>query len=441
MRCLALLLVLWATNDDGRPFTAPTSSVEWPEPTALPTAIIETVQQADQIHAFRVQRLLAVNYQRQGQIEKLRKGTIVGFPISSGPITLDEQQRRRLRELLDDPNALDPRGLQCITGPDLVLRAVAGADTLILVMEFWCSRWQFRSGGKWVFRNFDRARTDFVDFGLSLFPGDSLFVGATKTSKSAMPPTGTITGRVLGQDGHPLGYSNVVAVGTRMGAMAREGGLFTISWVPAGHYSIKASFPGCYPTIVPSIEVRPGETTAVSLHLEDMPPTNTITIDTAARTEAIQGFRTRADRIELINRVLGLHYPYEVVPNSMVEDGGWVDSGFIWDSTATVHFAFDGGMMLGPAPIRHLYLGATNKWDRRALKLPIDSEAEAAVREVFRLFCEDNLPADSVMAVLRDDAVPDAERKAALESLPEQQMDAVRIHSILLTLDGQARSK
>jgi hypothetical protein len=108
-------------------------------------------------------------------------------------------------------------------------------------------------------------------------------------------------------------------------------------------------------------------------------------------------------------------------------DGGGVHGGFVSDSTTIVDFAFDGAMRaLEPGssskPARYLYLGAS-KVCAEARRLEIGSAEECAVRDVFRLFCEENLPADSLVAY---------------RNLSGQQQDALRIKPVLRLLDEQA---
>lgn len=60
----------------------------------------------------------------------------------------------------------------------------------------------------------------------------------------AFAQTGTITGKITKADGSPLGYANVIIVGTTMGAMSLADGKFTITAVPPGTYTVRAMMMG-----------------------------------------------------------------------------------------------------------------------------------------------------------------------------------------------------
>ncbi len=60
----------------------------------------------------------------------------------------------------------------------------------------------------------------------------------------AFAQTGTITGKITKADGTPLGYANVILVGTTMGAMSLADGKFTITAVPPGTYTVRAMMMG-----------------------------------------------------------------------------------------------------------------------------------------------------------------------------------------------------
>ncbi len=61
---------------------------------------------------------------------------------------------------------------------------------------------------------------------------------------AAFAQTSTVTGTVLGDDGKPLAYANVILVGTTLGAMSLSDGKFTIVGVPAGSYTVRAMMMG-----------------------------------------------------------------------------------------------------------------------------------------------------------------------------------------------------
>ena len=61
-------------------------------------------------------------------------------------------------------------------------------------------------------------------------------------------------------------YANVLVMGKRLGAVADERGIFSISTVPAGVCSLRAMVPGSDP-LTAWTTVRAGETTFVELRL------------------------------------------------------------------------------------------------------------------------------------------------------------------------------
>ncbi|RMH68393.1 MAG: TonB-dependent receptor [Gemmatimonadetes bacterium] len=81
--------------------------------------------------------------------------------------------------------------------------------------------------------------------------------------------SGTITGTVEDFNfNERLPYVNIVLLGTNRGTVTNANGEFTLKNVPAGTYSIRASFIG-YAPITREIEVKAGETTTVEFFLEE----------------------------------------------------------------------------------------------------------------------------------------------------------------------------
>jgi outer membrane receptor for ferrienterochelin and colicins len=99
--------------------------------------------------------------------------------------------------------------------------------------------------------------------------------------------TGTITGKVI--DVHsqaPLLNTNVVLVGTKLGAATDVNGEFIINHVPSGDYKIKAMYIG-YETAEKSITVKTGEEINVDFNLrEDFFQTEQVVV-TATRTQKL----------------------------------------------------------------------------------------------------------------------------------------------------------
>jgi outer membrane receptor protein involved in Fe transport len=85
------------------------------------------------------------------------------------------------------------------------------------------------------------------------------------------PACGSIRGTVLNRaTGEPLDYTNVLVLGTTMGAMARNGGQFTIQLVPVGTYQVKASFVGYEPVTLAEIRVDADKQTVLEFRLKKL---------------------------------------------------------------------------------------------------------------------------------------------------------------------------
>src|SRR5436190_815698 len=69
-------------------------------------------------------------------------------------------------------------------------------------------------------------------------------------------PTGKIVGKVM-ERGTPLGYANIILLGTRQGAASDESGSFVIPGVPVGTYQVKLMATG-YDPVIQSVQVNAG---------------------------------------------------------------------------------------------------------------------------------------------------------------------------------------
>lgn len=85
---------------------------------------------------------------------------------------------------------------------------------------------------------------------------------------NAQTTTGSIKGTVKTSDGNPAEFVNVVLTNTQLGATAGQTGHFTIKNVPAGTYTITASFIGLQ-TQTKEVTVTAGETATVNFILTE----------------------------------------------------------------------------------------------------------------------------------------------------------------------------
>jgi hypothetical protein len=74
----------------------------------------------------------------------------------------------------------------------------------------------------------------------------------------AFAQTGTIKGTITKADGSPLGYANVIIVGTTMGAMSLADGKYSITAVPPGTYTVRAMMMGYKAVEKPGVVVNIG---------------------------------------------------------------------------------------------------------------------------------------------------------------------------------------
>jgi TonB-linked SusC/RagA family outer membrane protein len=119
------------------------------------------------------------------------------------------------------------------------------------------------------------AVTAGTDLRLMISRGGYLVVARSETLTSASPlvtqtlQEGSISGRVIdAQTAEGLPGVNVFLVGTTLGASTDIDGNYRLDNIPAGIYTLQASFVGYRTATVDSVVVRPGEVTIVNLALE-----------------------------------------------------------------------------------------------------------------------------------------------------------------------------
>jgi len=103
-----------------------------------------------------------------------------------------------------------------------------------------------------------------------LFPllaGAVLCAAASINPLGAQQPTGIISGLVVDSaTRQPLAGVNVVVEGTRLGAVTRDDGTFTIVGVPAGSHTVRARRIG-FSAVPMVVSVSDGATTSLSFAL------------------------------------------------------------------------------------------------------------------------------------------------------------------------------
>ncbi len=100
--------------------------------------------------------------------------------------------------------------------------------------------------------------------------------------------TGEINGRVVdAKSGQPLGYANVVIVGSSRGAMSLDDGRFTLSQVAAGTYTVKVMMMGYKTAEKFGVVVNAGQKTTIEVTLEETIVATTQVINVVGEREAV----------------------------------------------------------------------------------------------------------------------------------------------------------
>ncbi|HET6348477.1 MAG TPA: von Willebrand factor type A domain-containing protein [Candidatus Krumholzibacteria bacterium] len=103
-----------------------------------------------------------------------------------------------------------------------------------------------------------------------------------------VPRSGTIHGTVTKVDGGPIGYANVVLVGTTIGSMTLADGSFTMSSVPPGTYRVRAMMMGFKAVEKDSVVVTAGATVELAFQLQTTVVTRTQEITVTAERAMVE---------------------------------------------------------------------------------------------------------------------------------------------------------
>ncbi len=95
--------------------------------------------------------------------------------------------------------------------------------------------------------------------------------------------TGKIAGRVM-EHGSPLGYANVIVLGTKQGAASDENGNFVIAGVPVGTYQVKMIATG-YDPVIQQVQVNAGQTASL-----------TFTVGASKTVKTLEEIEVRAEK-------------------------------------------------------------------------------------------------------------------------------------------------
>lgn len=100
--------------------------------------------------------------------------------------------------------------------------------------------------------------------------GTALLALPLITSPIRAQTAGTITGKVTDvSGGAPLPYANVVVLGTKLGGVTADDGTYTVNNVPAGSYTVQATYIGYEVVSKAGVAVNAGATATVDFQLKD----------------------------------------------------------------------------------------------------------------------------------------------------------------------------
>lgn len=89
---------------------------------------------------------------------------------------------------------------------------------------------------------------------------------ARPTAPATAGAVGKIAGRAMEKGKEPVGYANVIVLGTKQGVATDENGNFVISGVPVGTYQVKLQAIGFDPVIL-TVQVNAGQTSTVNFNV------------------------------------------------------------------------------------------------------------------------------------------------------------------------------
>jgi len=129
---------------------------------------LAVVNAATHVEAFRVSLQPAAGPTSQPWLKD------AGWQLLSGPAVLNDNQRTRLRGILNDVNTYDFRMAKaCMFHPDVAFRFTSGARDVSIVLCFTCDELMIRANGAATgVEDFDSQRPALLRLAKELFPYD-----------------------------------------------------------------------------------------------------------------------------------------------------------------------------------------------------------------------------------------------------------------------------
>jgi hypothetical protein len=139
---------------------------------------LRTMHRAARVEAYRVYgpgTLRAIGEQHFQPTSRPTTQQLLDLDILSGPVTLNDLQRSRLRSLLDNPDTYGHgRVSACSFNPDVAYRFIDGAGSdVVIVLCFHCDDLHVHvHGGEPRLDSFDANRAAMLELTKELFPDD-----------------------------------------------------------------------------------------------------------------------------------------------------------------------------------------------------------------------------------------------------------------------------